>query len=187
MPFVNQHSPILTTRNITAGDSVYYSPDHAIQPIAGFALCRHVEAFEHFAAPVMEVVHVDLVCDPLFMHQRFQLCRQRDVVAEDENWLAQDLSQVQAAVAEYHSLPRSRYAVDYSVPIAQAARESLLLVVHYLDQIWHRDIGVVILRMLVEQTLLLWIDANLRKQVPANSIDLRKCQRPRKLHVEHIP
>lgn len=188
--FVDHDRAILGTRDAVGIDALDHRLDLPFPCPAAVVGHFHMVGPELFAAPFVEVVDV---------HPAFQLSLddegpqprgQRDVVAEDEDGLAEHLGEVDAAVAEDQRFPRARHAMDHAVAAAEVPGELLLLEIEHPDQIGNRlrlRLPAALLLEVREQGRLPVADPDLRKQMPADALDLRQGERAFEIVLEHPP
>jgi hypothetical protein len=93
--------------------------------------------------------------------------------------LLKQLREMRGAIDENHRLAGARHAVDDTMALPQSAGQAFLLDVHHANQVGD---GV-----LQQRALLGRCDADLRKEMPAQPLDLRQRQRFRELPREHLP
>jgi predicted phage gp36 major capsid-like protein len=96
---------------------------------------------ELFAAPFVEVVDIDPAFETALRDEGPQPRGQRDVVAENEDRLAEHLREVDAAVAEDQRFPRARHAMDHAVAAAEVPVELFLLACALYAHDWGMAVG----------------------------------------------
>ena len=136
--------------------------------------------------PAVETAHVHpRLVDALVHQQGLDPARERAVVTQHQDRLAQDLGEMQTAVDEDQRLARARRAVDHPMPFAHAARELLLLEVHHAQDVGQHVLGFFVGRLGLEQAAL--ADADLREQVPADPVDPGQIEPMVEVDREHVP
>ena len=187
--FVDQHGAVLAARNRARLHAV----DDRLHQQLRVGVCtvlrrRHAQpvALELLAAPFVEVAHGNPVLHPVPLHQVFEAAGQGLVVAEHQHRLVLAAGKLHAAVAQDHRLAGSGHAMNDPVPVAKRAGELLLLQVHDPDDVGDLDRRVIGRSWRLQQVAL-HLDAQLREQVPAHTLDLRQAEQAGKRHQEHVP
>ena len=187
MAFVNEHGLVLAAGDLAAVDAGDDALDHFGHLLAHRqVLGRQRLPIGHqlIAAPLVEVHGVHAVGNALGGHHAGQLLGQRFVVAEDEDGFAGrrlGLGQVFGPVAQQHGLAGAGHAVDHAVPLAQAARQLLLLQVHHAH-----DAGQLGLGVFGKQGALRW-HAHVGEHDPAHAVHLRQRHGAADEVGEHLP
>ena len=95
-----------------------------------------------------------------------------------------------AAVAEDQRFPRARHAVDHAVTAAEVPGECFLFEIEHPHQIGNRFrhcLAAALFLEVREQGRLPVADPDLRKQMPADALDLRQGEPPSEIILEHPP
>ena len=130
MTFIDQHCAVLTGGNALLIDGLGDCAHQTTRQACTSSGLLNTMQTQLVQAPAMKMSNDDTPDQILINQQLRQLGGQRVVVTQHQYRLVSAPRQLCTTISKNHGLARTRHAMHYAMPIAQTARQLLLLQIH---------------------------------------------------------